>query len=361
MNAGSDEVPKTKVLFILPGMSAGGAERVMLNLLTNLPRRQFDLSLVLMKDGGEFLAKVPGDVKIFILKTKRLRYVIPKLINLIWRQKIDVVFPTLGGLNRPIMMLKWLFPPQTRVVIRETIAMSGLMKYNVRKQSTITLIKWLYPKADSIISLCKYMVADLEELTGISFKNQQVIYNPVDIIGIKINAACANPFSGKGLNIVAAGRLDRQKGYERLIKAFPALLEKKPEAHLWILGEGQLRGSLENLIEEMGLWDRIHLPGYQDNPYKWIRNADLFVLSSLYEGLPNILLEAIACSCPVVSLENPGGALEILEMTGQPERYVKELTWDDWWFECPGPEIITKLEEHFGMEKIVAQYSEVLK
>ncbi len=354
-------MPRTRILFILPSMSAGGAERVMLNLLIKLPRDNFDLSLVLTKDGGEFLAKVPEDVKTFMLETSRFRYVIPKLIKIIWQQRIDVVFPTLEGLNHSILMLKWLFPPQTRVVIRETTSMSGLLKYNIIKQGSITIIKWLYPKADSIITLCKYMAADLEEITGIRFKNRQVIYNPVDIIGIKTNAAYANPFCGKGINIVAAGRLSPQKGFERLIMAFPALLEKRPEAHLWILGEGWLRSRLEALVENLDLHDRIHLPGYQDNPYDWIKNADLFILSSLYEGLPNILLEAIACCCPVISLENFGGTLEILEMTGQPERYVKELTWDDWWFERPAPEAYMKLEEHFSIEKIVAQYSEVLR
>ena len=146
-----------------------------------------------------------------------------------------------------------------------------------------------------------------------------------------------------------------------MIQAFPALLERKSAAHLWIIGEGGLRTELERLAEESGAGERIHLPGYQDNPYQWIGHADLFVLSSLYEGLPNILLEAIACSCPVISLNHPGGALEILELTGQPERYVEELTWEDWWFDRPGPEVLDKLRKNFAVDKIIAEYSRVLK
>ncbi len=346
---------------MLPVMSAGGAERVTLHLLKRLPREQFEIFLLLIKDGGEFLAEVPADVTTFILKRSKLRYAIPQIIRLIWKNRIQVVFPTLGGFSRQILMIKSFFPSYTRVIIRETIAQSGLIEYGPATRREVRLNQWLYPKSDGIISLCRYMAADLEKVLGMKLKNQQVIYNPVDIGEVRAKAGLGSPFPEEGLHVIAAGRLAYQKGFERLIMAFPALLEKKPQAHLWIIGEGQLRGKLEELIENLGLQDKIHLPGYQENPYRWISHADLFVLSSLYEGLPNILLEAIACSCPVISLENPGGALEILEMSGQRERYVKELTWEDWWFKRPAPVVLEKLQENFSIEKIIAEYSRVLR
>jgi len=361
INGTAKKTEKTRLMIMLPAMSAGGAERVTLNLLKKLPREQFEIYLVLIKDGGEFLAEVPADVTTYILKKSKLRYAIPQLIRLIWKHKIEVVFPTLGGFSRQILMIKWFFPSYTRIMIRETIAQSGLIRYKPKRQRDVVLNRWLYKKADTIVSLCQYMAADLQKVLGINLKNQQVIYNPVDIEAIKVKTGDGNPLPAEGIHIVAAGRLESQKGFERLIMAFPALLKKKPQAHLWIIGEGQLRSRLEALIEKLGLKDKIHLPGYQENPYKWIRNADLFVLSSLYEGLPNILLEAIACSCPVICLENPSGTLEILELTGQPERYVKELTWEDWWFDRPTSEVLEKLEEYFNIEKIVARYSEVLR
>lgn len=354
-------VQKTRIMIMLPVMSAGGAERVTLNLLKGLPRDEFEIFLLLIKEGGEFLSKVPADIKIFILNKNRLRYAIPWIINLVWKHRIQVVLPTLGGFSLQILMLKSFFPPYTRVIIREVIAHSGLIEQEPKRKHVLRRNKSLYPQADTIISLCRYMADDLEEMLGMSLKNQQIIYNPVDIEGIQAKAGGSAPFPAEGLHIVAAGRLEPQKGFKRLIEAFPALLERKSAAHLWIIGEGGLRTELERLAEESGAGERIHLPGYQDNPYQWIGHADLFVLSSLYEGLPNILLEAIACNCPVISLKHPGGALEILELTGQPERYVEELTWEDWWFDRPGPEVLDKLRQNFAADKIIAEYSRVLK
>lgn len=352
---------KTRVMFMLPLMSAGGAERVTLNLLKRLPRDQFEIFLLLIKDGGEFLDQVPADVTIFILRKNKLRYAIPQVIRLVRKHRIQVVFPTLGGFSLQILMLKKFFSPHTRVIIRETIALSGLIDNMPQKKYEISWYRKIYPRADAIISLCHYMADDLEWLMGRKLPNQRVIHNPVDIDMIAAKAGMGDPFPMEGLHVVAAGRLDTQKGFDRLIAAFPALLQKNPRAHLWIIGEGKLRGELEAIIEELGMQERIHLPGYQENPYRWMKHADLFVLSSLFEGLPNILLEAIACGCPVISLEHPGGAQEILNLTAQSERYVPELTWEDWWFDRPGEAAMKKLQQNFGIDKIVAEYSAVLR
>jgi len=153
-------------------------------------------------------------------------------------------------------------------------------------------------------------------------------------------------------------QLSGPSGY-KLIEAFPQLLLKHKEAKLWILGDGPQLDDLKKLSFKLNIAENIGFVGFQKNPYNWMAHADLFVLSSIYEGLPNVLLEAMACGCPVVSLGHPGGTREVFEITGQLDRYVTELTWEDKWFEKPFPQVQQKLAEHFGLEKVIAQYVNV--
>ncbi|MFH0786366.1 MAG: glycosyltransferase, partial [Pseudomonadota bacterium] len=170
-----------------------------------------------------------------------------------------------------------------------------------------------------------------------------------------------NPFQGlgEGPQIVAIGRLCQQKGFDRLIEAFPYLLGKKPAARLWILGQGPLEADLRNLICRSGLDEKIFLVGFQPNPFLWLKHADLFVLPSRFEGLPNILLEALACGCPVVALHHPGGTEEILKKLGLERRYVSSLEdWSSLWWVRPSGEVESALKNNFNMLKIVSDYED---
>lgn len=352
---------KKNILFIVPSMRGGGAERVMLTLLKHLPREQFELSLALVEKVGPYLDELPDDIMVFDLKARRVRYAIPKIIRLINKIKPDIVFSTLGHLNIALMMSKKLLPKNVKVVIREAIIVSSQIKQyrNILTKALWTnLLKRFYPKADKIICQSDFMKEDLRLNFHIPDSNMMVIYNPVDISLVLIKSKESNPFQDiQGFpNIISVGRIDDQKAYHRIIEAFPNLLRKQKKAHLWLLGEGALREKLHQQCIHLGINDRVHFVGFQENPYAWMAHADLFVLSSIYEGLPNVLLEALVCGGSVVSLEHPGGTREIFEITGQLDRYVKELAWEDKWFEKPSSEVRHKLEEHFGLGKVITQY-----
>lgn len=350
-----------KVLFVVPNMCGGGAERVMLNLLKHLPRDQFELNLAIVQKTGVFLSELPGDINIFDLKAGRVRYAVSKIVKLVNEINPDTVFSTLGHLNIALIASKKLWKNSASIIIREgTIASTQNSTLNKGFFWNL-LYRSFYPKADKIICQSKAMENDLIGQFHIPKERIVTIYNPIDWYHIGYLAGDVNPFHGsEGPNIISVGRLAKEKAFDKLILAFPELLSKHKGARLWILGEGRLRNYLQELSYQHSVSDRVYFVGFQENPYTWMAHADLFVLSSIYEGLPNVLLEAIACGCPVVSLEHPGGTREILEITGQLDRYVKELTWEDRWFNKPSPEVMLKLKEHFGLDKVINQYVNVL-
>jgi glycosyltransferase involved in cell wall biosynthesis len=211
------------------------------------------------------------------------------------------------------------------------------------------------------------MADDLTEHFGVPRARIVTIYNPLDRKRIAARArSAASPFAGHGPGpqLVAIGRLDPQKGFDLLLRAFPELLESEPGAELWILGEDMWahqrnRQGLAALADELGISGRVHFEGYVENPYPYLEHADLFVLSSRYEGLPNVLLEALSLGCPVLAVDAPGGTREIMELSGQLERLVPELHWKGEWLRGRAAAREPDLSA-FSLEASVAAYARVL-
>jgi glycosyltransferase involved in cell wall biosynthesis len=156
--------------------------------------------------------------------------------------------------------------------------------------------------------------------------------------------------------------MDATKGFDRLIAALPALVERYPRAELVILGDGPDRKALTEQARSLGVSGRVAMPGFRADVRTWLQSSDLFVLASRFEGLPNVLLEAIDAECPVAVLDHPGGTREIMELLGQSYRITTDLREWRWeWFERPGAEVRAAAHEHFGIEAIVRQYADVLR
>ena len=163
------------------------------------------------------------------------------------------------------------------------------------------------------------MKNDLVSGVGVSDKNMVVLRNPIDIERIRIlsrapiqakYAAILHDDTSSKIRLIAAGRLVWQKGFDLLIEAIAILAN--PCFHVTIIGEGALRGELERLAMDLGVASQVNLIGFQDNPYPFFRSADAFVLSSRFEGMPNVVLEALACGTAAIALPAPGGIDEIL-------------------------------------------------
>lgn len=308
---------RQRLLFLIPTLTGGGAERVVVTLLQHLDRERFELALAVVDTrDAAFRDQVPGDVEFIDLGCRRVRYALPKLLRLLWRRRPDVVMSTLGHLNLALAMVRPLLPRGTRYVARETTVVSrGIGNYrNVR------LWAWayrrFYGRFDRLVCQSRGMQDDLVHSFGLDPARMVIIPNPVD--RARIAAACGAVAMPSALpasfHAVAAGRLSTEKGFDLLIDALA--IARRRDLQLKILGEGALKDELMARAQVRGVAGRVEFCGYLHNPYPTFAEADLFVLSSRYEGFPNVVLEALACGTPVVATPAPGGTREILDGVG---------------------------------------------
>ena len=310
----SDGVPRRRILFILASVGGGGAERVVLTILRHLDRKRFEPHLALVRASGRYLGDLPGDVTVHDLKAGRARYAIPAIVRLAWRLRPHAVLSTLGYLNLVVIFAKPVLPRGTGLLVREGTVVSALLVKDVQYPK---IWKWLYrryyKKVDKIICQSDYMLNDLAENFGVPREKMVRIYNPVDVERIRrLAEADENPYPGAGPHLVSAGRLSNEKGFDLLLDAMPLVLERFPRAELTILGEGPLKVALEAQRERLGLTKAVVFVGFQPNPYPYFKHAHLFVLASRFEGLPNVLLEALALGTLVVATDCPGGVKELV-------------------------------------------------
>lgn len=304
---------KRKVLFVLPNLEPGGAERLVTILLQHLPRERLELHIALVARYGLLLDWLPADVEVHHLRAGRVRRAPRPLLRLAWRLRPDVVLSTLGYMNLALIPMWPFLPRGTRLYVREANTLSAEIQTYPRSRLWKAAYQVLYPRADGIVCPARAMADDLVQNFGIPPRAIRYIPNPVDVEQIARAVEGESPFRGEGPHVLGVGRLAPQKGFDLMIEAFARVAEKIDTAQLWVLGEGSDREALEEHAEELELVERVHLVGHVPNPYPWMRHADVFVLSSQFEGLPNVVLEAIACGARVAAFDSPGGTREILE------------------------------------------------
>ena len=302
---------KTRLLFFLPFMNGGGAERVVLTLLTHLNREKYEPILVMMKKEGRYLSLIPSDIEVIDLKASQARFAIFKIMKIIIVKNPDIVFTSLAYLNLIIAMMRPLLSKKITFIARE----SNTVSVRNKREKYPRLFDWLYKKVyknfDIIVTQAKYMHDDLVDNYGIDTAKMKIIYNPVDIDNIaKKSLDESAVFYPKKYNLLAVGKLGYQKGFDILVSI---MIRLEDSYHLTILGEGSDKEMLIEQIKTLGLQNRVTLAGFSDNPYAYMKCADLFVLSSRYEGLPNVVLEANSCGTPVVAFDAPGGTGEIIK------------------------------------------------
>jgi glycosyltransferase involved in cell wall biosynthesis len=361
------------VLFLVPTLRGGGAERVIATLLTRLDRAAFRCSLAVVDmRGAVYLGELPDDVSVLDLDCTRVRYALPRIARLIWKVRPDVVLSTLGHLNLALAMIRPLLPNGTCFFARETVVVTENLSTLGWPRLWRRAYRFFYPRFDSVVCQSRDMRDDLIERLAFPADKAVLVHNPVDIERIRRQAREAHreaPAAGNrsasesSVSLVAAGRLVRQKGFDLLIEAL-ALCRSIPWT-LTILGEGPLRSDLERLAHDVGVAERVRFAGFHGNPYPFFAAADAFVLSSRYEGFPNVVLEALACGTPVIATPAPGGVREILDAV--PESIVSEsisaasladaITS---WCARPRARVSTGRVEPYAVRRIVSQYEALL-
>ncbi len=300
-----------RVLFVLPRLDAGGAERVVLLLLEHLPRVTFELHLAVTNREGPLLSRLPLDIQLHDLAAVRVRSALLTLRRLIEDLQPDVIVSELAHVSLALLLLRPVLPRATRVVVHEHTTLSTQRDIPYRWIRHVAY-RLLYRRADLIVCCSRAVAADLERRFGLPTQLLRVVGNPVDEPEIERSRAMPSPFVGPGPHIVGLGRMAFEKGFDRLIDAFSRVLPRRPAAQLWLLGDGPQRGILAETARTRGLGDRVHIQGHCDNPFPWLWHADVLVQASRREGLPLAVLEAMACKTRIVAFDCPGGTSEIL-------------------------------------------------
>lgn len=298
---------KKNILFILPDLHTGGAERIVTTIANHLPRESFSPTILLLRKEGAYLDFLKNDVEIIDINTPRIRHSLWPIFKVIRKRKPDFVFCGFGEVNAYIsLFINWF--PKIKFIARETNVVS---QHVTRKE--IKFFYRFYQNFHQIICQSDDMQEDLCKNFGIDQHKTLKINNPVDFEFIEeklLNQDKPSAFSEEYKNIVAVGNLSHRKGFDNLLKVMHELKSEKILLH--ILGDGKDKEQLLTLQKELKL-SNVVFHGVQKNPYPFLKFADLFVLSSRYEGFPNVLLEAGACGTYALANDCKGGIHEIIQ------------------------------------------------
>ena len=305
-----------KIVLFVPNLEGGGAERMMVNLVNSFERKGFNANLLLARKTGPYVKLVNKNVKIFDLKISFLNPLfLYHLFRFFKKEKPDIVLSAMTLPNVAVLLVKRLAMSSSKVYISERVAMGVQSKNSSSLKETLKPIvaRLTYNWADHIIAISNGVSRNLIDTIGISEKKITTIYNPVVTSQLfKTYPKPSHPFFNMNHRIIlGAGRLVPQKDFKTLIHAF-SMLVKQSDIRLIILGDGPQKKELAQLIEQLGLSEKISLPGYVEDLFAYMNHASLFVLSSRWEGFGNVLVEAMAMGCPVVSTNCPSGPAEIL-------------------------------------------------
>ena len=309
--------PKHKITLFHLRLYRGGGERVLVDIARGLVESGVSVDFILMQGGGAYLKTLPPSVRVVEFNTRRILGTLPRLVWYLKRERPEALLAITKHTHLIALWAKLLSRVDTKIVLRIGIPFSLFFKKGKGLRETLLpyFIQWFYPKADAFIAVSKGVADDLVTTVDVSPDKISVIYNPkpLSIIENESQEHVSHAwFRNKEKPIVlAAGRLRPQKDFRTLIKAFACVLEYA-DARLVIMGGGDERQSLEALVAEKGLSERIAFLGAVDNPYAHMARADVFVLPSLWEGFPNVLVEAMASGVPVISTDCPFGPREIL-------------------------------------------------
>lgn len=303
------------IFFIMPSLGGGGGERVISTILNNLNREKFKPHLIILKKVGanEFINNLKGDISVHYLNIKlpiKISFLtaIYKTAKICWKLKPDTLFFGSGQINVLFSPFLFLFPQKTQKIARESNLPTYFEKYFILK----CFYKLFYKNYDRIIVQSNDMQNDLSDNFNIPTSKLVKINNPVDVSYIQssLHKPTSRLLAKSTLNLLAAGRLTQQKGFDLLIESLSSITSLN--FHLTILGDGQEKETLKQLCKLHKLDDKISFAGNVINPYLYMKEADIFILSSRFEGFPNVVLESLTCGTPVLSNNCLGGINEII-------------------------------------------------
>jgi len=306
-----------RIALLSATLEGGGAERVIVTLANSLYRSGYNVEVVLVNAVGSYLSELDVGLKVVNLSASRVFFALPALMKYLKSTSPHTLLATQGHVNALAIFSRILTRSSVRVLAREanTHSVNAIHGVSWKSKGVNLVVEYLYKYADAIIAPSHGVADDLIEHTNVDVSKVSIISNPLDLemIHALANEQIRLPFNvNETPMILGVGRLTKQKNFDLLIRAF-AKVSEAVNYKLVILGDGEEREQLERLILELNLNDKVLLPGFVENPFSYMKQATVFVLSSRFEGLPNALLQAVAVGVPVVATDCPSGPKEILD------------------------------------------------
>jgi glycosyltransferase involved in cell wall biosynthesis len=301
-----------KIAILLPNLGGGGAERVALTSAEHLARRGHEVDLVLVQRTGELLPLVPDGVRIVDLNAHRLIAALRPLARYLRVEKPNALHAVMWPVTVIAIISHKLARSEARLVVSDQVALSQQVSRGFQRRLLAWTTRLFYPIADIRIACSKTAADDLSNLSGIARHRFEVVYNPISPPKcVATNSSVEALWCREGPRLITVGSLKEQKNHALLLDAVAHLQTK--DTQLMILGEGHLRPKLEARANKLGIADRVILPGFAVDPWPYLASADLFVLSSDYEGFPLVLAEAMHAGLRVVSTDCVSGPSEMLD------------------------------------------------
>ena len=308
-----------KVLIMIDNLNGGGAEKVLVDILNNINYMKYNIDLFLIRKEGVYLNNINKNInlKYFLNKIgSKLKYFLknklyiltrkfPQLINLVIRKKYDISIAFLEGESTKFLSYKK--GDKKKIAWVHT-------NLDLHKTFSKELEEYYYSKYNNIVCVSKDVKEVFDKRYPIFKERTEVIYNLIDKQEIinKSNLIKINLKNKSDINVIAVGRLVKEKGFDLLLKAHKILIDEKVSHNIYILGEGPERKNLEEQIKKYSLENSFFLLGFKENPYPFIKEADIFISSSRYEGFSLVVAEALILKKPVIATKCTG-PLELLE------------------------------------------------
>jgi glycosyltransferase involved in cell wall biosynthesis len=307
-----------RIAMFTPRLRSGGAERVSVNLAAGLVDRGFTVDMVLTEKVGPLLADVPSEVSVIDLGARRVLTSLTGLASYLRSHLPAALITHQWHSTLAAIWARWLAGVDTKIVAKapNTLSMLSREPTSLRSRFVPLLVRVFAKRVDQIVAVSQGVAQDLSITANVPLERIHVIYNPVITPALmkRCQAAVDHPWFENSTTpvVLGAGRLVREKDFSTLIKAFALLRQERP-ARLMIVGEGVERPMLEALVRELEVEADVQLPGYVENPHALMSRCDVFVLSSITEGLAGVLIEALVAGAPVVSTDCKWGPREILD------------------------------------------------
>lgn len=323
------------ISFFVPYFQEGGVETTVCRLAAQFADRGHDVDLLTFGHENRYIDDTP--FTLVDLGASRTLASLPGLVRYLYQQVPDALLSVHYFANVVSVAGRAAANTDTVLILTERINISHVFRETESWKYRILpkLMRLSYPRADARVAVSQDAAADLAQFIGMPERSVSAIYNPtlVDEVFEKATEPVDHPWFDADVPVLlGVGRLTDQKDFTTLLQAFSRLTTDL-DARLLVLGEGENRNQLERLATELDVSDTVAFPGFVDNPYKYIRAADLFVLSSRFEGMPNVLVEAAAIGTPIVATDCPSGPRELLQdgatdaliPVGDPERMAETI------------------------------------